>query len=72
MQMESTRAELPDPPPLRRDAADPEPPRGPDPRDVPETPPDEPRPTPVQDPPAEPDPAPYVVRTPVIRSQNHD
>ena len=37
-------------------------PTAPEPRDVPETPPDEPRPTPVQDPPAEPDPPPYVVR----------
>jgi len=30
---------------------------------APETPTDEPKPTPVQDPPAEPDPSPYVVRT---------
>jgi general stress protein YciG len=30
--------------------------------EAPETPTDEPRPTPVQDPPAEPDPTPYVVR----------
>jgi hypothetical protein len=34
-----------------------------DPDEVPETPPDEPKPVPVQDPPAEPNPAPYVVST---------
>jgi len=49
MQTESTRAETPHPP---------------EPRDVPETPPDEPKPAPVQDPPSEPDPPPYVVHTP--------
>ena len=32
------------------------------PNEAPETPPDEPKPAPVQDPPAEPNPAPYVVR----------
>ena len=32
------------------------------PTEAPETPTNEPKPTPVQDPPAEPDPAPYVVR----------
>jgi hypothetical protein len=31
------------------------------PDEAPETPTNEPKPTPVQDPPAEPDPAPYVV-----------
>ena len=31
-------------------------------RDVPETPPDEPQPVPVEDPPAEPSTSPYVVR----------
>jgi hypothetical protein len=30
-------------------------------RDVPETPPDEPKPVPVQDPPAEPTTPPYIV-----------
>jgi hypothetical protein len=32
-----------------------------DPEEAPETPPDEPKPVPVQDPPAEPNPSPYVV-----------
>ena len=41
---------------------DEEPPRVPEPRDVPETPPGEPQPAPVRDPPAEPDPPPYVVQ----------
>lgn len=41
---------------------DEKPPRTPEPRDVPETPPGEPTPAPVEDPPAEPDPPPYVVR----------
>lgn len=34
-----------------------------EPEEAPETPPDEPKPTPVQDPPAEPNPSPYVVST---------
>ena len=42
---------------------------GDDPDEAPETPTDEPIPTPVQDPPAEPDPAPYVVGGDVVSGQ---
>jgi uncharacterized protein len=46
------------------------------PDEAPETPTNEPKPTPVQDPPAEPDPAPYVVGaahgTTHTRTQMHD
>ena len=40
--------------------------------DVPETPPDEPKPAPVQDPPAEPDPSPYVVADAGGTGVNHE
>jgi hypothetical protein len=58
---EWTRKETPHQLFLGSDSGRPDPDQGPEPRDVPETPPDEPKPTPVQDPPAEPDPPPYVV-----------
>jgi len=47
------------------------PPRPEDPQEAPETPTDEPKPTPVQDPPAEPGKSPYVVRDSARRA-NHE
>jgi len=41
-----------------------------DPREAPETPTDEPKPTPVQDPPAEPGKSPYVVRDGARRAKH--
>jgi hypothetical protein len=46
---------------MQHDDERPNPPDKPD--RAPETPTDEPKPTPVQDPPAEPERAPYVVRS---------